>query len=101
MNIDLNAFFIIFCVALGTYTLRYYGLIFSDKLHNEGRVKVFLEYLPATLLLSLVAPAILKEGVLGFVAATSIAVCMYKTKSILSSMVLGVLVVAIGRNFLL
>ncbi|WP_024955067.1 AzlD domain-containing protein [Sulfurospirillum arcachonense] len=99
-NIDLNALFIIFCVAIGTYSLRYFGLVFSNRLKNEGNVKVFLDYLPSTLLLSLIAPAILKEGLLGFVATAFIALCMYKTKSILASMVLGVIVVAIGRNFI-
>ena len=76
------------------------GLVFSNSLSNEGKVKIFLDYLPATLLLSLIAPAILKEGVLGFVATVFIAFCMYKTKSILASMVLGVVIVAIGRNFI-
>ena len=99
-EIDLNAFFIIFCVALGTYSLRYMGLVFSNSLSNEGKVKIFLDYLPATRLLSLIAPASLKEGVLGFVATVFIAFCMYKTKSILASMVLGVVIVAIGRNFI-
>jgi uncharacterized membrane protein len=48
----------------------------------------------------LIAPSIIKEGILGFVATAFIAFCMYKTKSILASMVLGVLVVALGRNFI-
>ena len=99
-DIDLSALFIIFCVAIGTYCLRYFGLVFSNRLNNKGNVKIFLDYLPATLLLSLIAPSIIKEGVLGFVATAFIAFCMYKTKSILASMVLGVLVVALGRNFI-
>lgn len=99
-EIDLKALFVIFCVALGTYSLRYFGLIFSNRLSDEGNVKIFLDYLPATLLLSLIAPVILKEGVLGVVATIFIALCMYKTKSILASMVLGIIVVAVGRNFI-
>lgn len=99
-SIDLTALFIITLVAIGTYSLRVSGLLLSNKLVNEGRVKIFLDYLPATLLLSLVAPAILKEGFIGVIATAIIVVCMLKTKNIFLSMLLGVLIVALSRNFL-
>ena len=99
-SIDLTSLFIIFCVAVGTYSLRVSGLLLSSKLANIGKVKLFLEYLPSTLLLALVMPAIVKEGVVGVFATIIIALCMYKTKSILLSMCLAVLFVALSRNFL-
>jgi uncharacterized membrane protein len=97
---DMNSFLIIFCVALGTYSLRYFGLIFSSRFLQEGRVKVFLDFLPPTILLSLVAPAIFKEGMLGIIAALCIAISIYTSKNILISMSIGILVVALGRNYL-
>ncbi len=99
-SIDITALFIITLVAIGTYSLRISGLLFSNKFVQEGKVKIFLEYLPATLLLSLVTPAILKEGITGIIAICFIALSIYKTKSILLSLVLGVAIVALSRNFL-
>ncbi len=98
-SLNLTALFVIFCVAIGTYTLRISGLLLSNRLIKNENIKVFLDYLPATLLLSLVFPSILKEGLLGAVATIFIAICMYFTRSILLSMITGVLFVALGRNY--
>lgn len=98
-NLDLGTLIIIFCVAIGTYVLRVSGLLVSNRLANEGRVKIFLDYLPATLLLSLILPSIIKEGFLGIIATIFVVFCMYKTNSAIWAMLAGVLVVALGRNF--
>ena len=98
--LDSYSLIIIFLVALGTYSLRVSGLLLSNKFSKEGRVKVFLDYLPATLLLSLVLPSIIKEGIFGIIAGLCIVLCMYKTKNILFSMFLGMLIVAANRNFI-
>jgi len=98
--LDSYSLIIIFLVALGTYSLRVSGLLLSNKFAKEGRVKVFLDYLPATLLLSLILPSILKEGVSGIIASLCIVLCMYKTKNILLSMFLGVFIIALNRNFI-
>lgn len=95
---DLTTMFIIFCVAVGTYTLRVSGLLVSNRLAKEGRVKIFLEYIPSTLLLSLIVPSISKEGIGGIIATLVIIVCMYKTKNTILSMILGVVIVALSRN---
>lgn len=100
LQIDSTSFLLIILIALGTYTLRVSGLLFSNKLANIGRVKLFLDYLPSTLLLALVMPAIIKEGVIGLLASALIALCMYKTRSILLSMIIAVVFVALCRNFI-
>ncbi len=100
LELDINALILIALVAIGTYSLRVSGLLFSSKLANIGRAKLFLEYLPSTLLLALVMPVIIKEGVVGIFATFLIALCMYKTRSILLSMILSVLFVALCRNFI-
>lgn len=99
--IDLNALLLIFFVALGTYSLRVSGLLLSNRFKNEGRIKIFLDFLPSTLLLALVVPSILKEGIAGLIATIFISICMYKTKNILLSMFLGVIIVAFSRNILI
>ncbi len=99
-NITLTSLLLILGISLGTYSLRVSGLLLSNKFIENENVKVFLEYLPSTLLLALVVPSILKEGLTGLVAILLIVVCMYKTKSILLSMIIGVGVVALSRNFI-
>jgi uncharacterized membrane protein len=99
-SIDLSTMLIIFCVAIGTYTLRVSGLLISNRLSKEGRIKIFLDYLPSTLLLSLIAPSIVKEGVTGVIATILVVFCMYKTNNTIMAMVIGMVVVALSRNFL-
>ena len=61
-NHELYALIIILLVSIGTYGLRLSGLLLSGKISNEGKIRIFLDYLPPTLLLSFVTPVILKEG---------------------------------------
>ena len=96
---EIYALIIIFTVAVGTYGLRLSGLLLSGKISNEGRIRIFLDYLPPTLLLSFVTPAILKEGIAGILAMVLIAICMHRTKNVFMSMIIGVVTVAISRNF--
>jgi len=96
---EIYALIIIFSVAIGTYGLRLSGLLLSGKISEEGRIRIFLDYLPPTLLLSFVTPAILKEGIAGVFAMFLIAICMHKTKNVFLSMIIGVVTVAISRNF--
>ena len=99
-NTELYALIIIFLVSIGTYGMRLSGLLLSGKISYEGKIRIFLDYLPPTLLLSFVTPVILKEGLAGIVAFFFIAICMYKTKNIFLSMIVGVVTIAISRNFL-
>jgi uncharacterized membrane protein len=94
-----DSLLVISLVALGTYGLRVSGLLFANVLRNQGRVKIFLESLPPTILLSLVTPMILKEGVMGILATMCIAVCVLKTKNLFLAMILGTCVVALGRFY--
>ncbi len=96
-DINLTALFIILAVAIGTYCLKVSGLLLSSKFKKSYKINVFLETLPATLLISLILPSIIKEGLIGIVASLLVVLCMYKTNNILLSMILGMLLVAIGR----
>jgi len=97
---EFNSLLIILLVAFGTYFLRVSGLLLSNKIVQEGRVKIFLDYLPSTLLISLILPSIIKEGIIGVITVFLIILCMYKTNNILLSMCLGVFILAISRNFI-
>lgn len=83
--------------ALVTYGLRLGGLLMAGRLPRNGGFRRFMETLPGTILLSLVAPGIVSAGVLGGIAALATALCAWKTRNVLVSMVLGMAIVALGR----
>lgn len=100
INNETLVFFTIVCAALVTYGLRIGGLLLSERLPSTGRFKVFMDALPGTLLLSLIAPGVAASGLLGGVAALATAICTYRTGNIFFSMVVGMGIVAGGRLFL-
>ena len=83
--------------ALATYCLRLGGLLLAEHLPRNGGFRRFMEALPGTILLSLIAPGIFSTGLLGGVAALTTAVCAWKTRNVLLAMVMGMGVVAAGR----
>jgi uncharacterized membrane protein len=94
-----SVFLTIGLAAMVTYLLRFGGLMLSGRLPQSGRWKRFMDALPGTILLSLIAPAIVSAGLWGGVGALATAVCAYKTKNVLLSMLFGVAMVAVSRQF--
>ncbi|GBC61090.1 AzlD domain-containing protein [Desulfonema ishimotonii] len=86
------------CAALVTYSLRIGGLLLSDRLPQSGRFKRFMDALPGTILLSLIAPGIASAGFWGGVGALCTAICTYKTRNVFLAMLIGVGIVAISRQ---
>ncbi|MFZ7126165.1 MAG: AzlD family protein [Desulfobacterales bacterium] len=84
--------------AFVTYALRFGGLLLSEKLPRSGRFKIFMDALPGTILLSLVAPGILSAGWWGCIAALSTAVCAWKTRNVFLAMLIGMGIVAAARH---
>jgi branched chain amino acid efflux pump len=94
---DLSIALSIAGAALATYSLRLGGLLLAGRLPTNGGFKRFMDALPGTILLSLVAPGIFSSGAIGGVAALATALCAWKTKNILFAMVVGMGMVAAGR----
>ena len=92
-------FWMIALAAAVTYALRIGGLLLSERLPTTGRFKVFMDALPGTILLSLIAPGIAASGVSGGVAALCTALCSYKTGNVFLSMLVGMGMVAFSRHF--
>jgi uncharacterized membrane protein len=97
---DLSIVLAIAGAALVTYSLRLGGLLLAEHLPKNGGFKRFMEALPGTILLSLVAPGIFSAGALGGVAALVTALCAFKTKNLLLAMLVGMSLVAAGRLLL-
>jgi uncharacterized membrane protein len=83
--------------AVATYSLRLGGLLLAERLPRSRGFKRFMETLPGTILLALVAPGIVSAGMLGGMAALATALCAWKTRNILVAMVVGMGMVAAGR----
>jgi len=85
------------CAALTTYTLRLGGLLLAGRLPKTGRFKRFMDALPGTILLSLIVPAAVAAGPVGWLATIATGVCSVKTGNIFLSMLVGIALVAAGR----
>lgn len=103
MSIDasgVGVYLLIAAAALATYGLRLGGLLLADRLPTTGNFRKFMDALPGTILLSLVAPGVISSGIAGIFAAILTGVCAYKTGNVFVSMLLGVATVAIARQVL-
>ena len=87
----------IFGAAGVTYSLRIGGLLLAERLPKTGKFKRFMEALPGTILLSLIVPAALAAGPIGWLATLCTALCSLKTGNVFLSMMVGILIVAAGR----
>ena len=94
---DITIFLAIAGAALVTYGLRLGGLLLAGRLPRNGGFRRFMDTLPGTILLSLVAPGIASAGVLGMTAALATALCAWRTRNVLAAMVVGMGIVAAGR----
>jgi uncharacterized membrane protein len=103
MNIEatgVGVYLLIAAAAMATYALRLGGLLLADRLPTTGKFRKFMDALPGTILLSLVAPGVISSGISGCIAAILTGVCAYKTGNVFVSMLLGVATVAIARQVL-
>lgn len=96
---DASVYLTIGLAAVVTYLLRFGGLMLAARLPRTGRWKRFMDALPGTILVSLIAPAVVSAGPWGGIGALATALCAYKTRNVLLSMVLGVAIVALHRQF--
>lgn len=94
-----QSFLAITLVALGTYGLRFGGLMLASRLPKSGRIRQAMDALPGALLFSLVLPPIVAEGAWGLVAAALTGVIAFRTRNILLAMIAGMAVIFIQRQF--
>ena len=97
---NLSIFLAISITAILTYGLRIGGLLLSEKLPQNGPFQRFMDVLPGTILLSLIAPGVLSAGIWGWIAIALTAFCAFKTGNVLLSMLVGMAVMIVHRNFI-
>jgi uncharacterized membrane protein len=98
MQVDFSTYITIALCALGTYILRIGGLLLAEKIPTTERFTQFMDALPGTILLSLVVPGIVNAGIAGIIACSATILCVYKTRSVLLSMFVGMGVIIITRH---
>ncbi len=81
-----------------TYGLRVTGLLLSDRLPRGGRVRRALDALPGAILVSLVAPSVVKAGPWGLGAAGLTAWVALRTRNVFLAMLAGMAVVILRRR---
>ena len=96
---NISAMVTVLIAAGVTYSFRVGGLLLSDKLPQNGPFKRFMQALPGTILLSLVAPGIVAAGLWGGIAALATAICAFRTRNVFLSMLVGMVIIIVQRNF--
>jgi len=94
---DLSVALAIALAAIVTCGLRIGGLLLADRLPDSGPFKRFMDALPGTILVSLVAPGIIQAGIWGMVATVLVILTAIKSKNAFFAMLVGMIVVAASR----
>jgi len=97
MTIHPTALLTIALMALVTYACRAGGYWLMGRVTMSPRVEAGLTYLPGAVLISLVAPAMAREGVPGVCAVVVTAVLMRLSNNLLVAMVGGIFTVWLVR----
>lgn len=80
-------------MALATYATRAGGLWLAGRVELSGRVQAWMAFIPGAILVSLVAPAVLQEGLAGLLAAAAVVLVAQRTGSLVGAMVTGVVLI--------
>lgn len=97
MEINLVALLTILGMGAVTYATRISGFWLLGRITPTKRVSAWMSAIPGAVLVSLIAPALLAAGVVGFIAATVTVVIAALTRRMLPAMVAGVAIVAVAR----
>lgn len=101
MQISFQAMLAIGGMALVTYLTRMSGVWLMGHVTLSRRMKVWLEYIPGTVIVALVAPTVLSTGLAEAGAALVTLIVAARTRNMLLAMVVGVVVVWSLRTILI
>jgi branched chain amino acid efflux pump len=97
VEINLVALLTILGMGVVTYATRISGFWLLGRITPTKRVRAWMSAIPGAVLVSLIAPALLAAGVVGFIAATVTVLIAVLTRRMLPAMVAGVAIVAVAR----
>lgn len=97
MTIDPVVLLTILGMGAVTYATRIGGFWLLGRITPTKRVEAWMRAIPGAVLVSLIAPALLAAGVVGFVAGGATVLIAALTHRMLPAMVAGVVIVAAAR----
>lgn len=97
MEINPVALLTILGMGAVTYMTRIGGFWLLGRITPTKRVEAWMRAIPGAVLVSLIAPALLAAGVVGFVAAAATVLIAARTHRLLPALVAGVVIVAVAR----
>ncbi|HEY1390613.1 MAG TPA: AzlD domain-containing protein [Ktedonobacterales bacterium] len=97
MEINPLALLTILGMGAVTYATRIGGFWLLGRVTPTRRVEAWMRAIPGAVLVSLIAPALLAAGVVGFIAAAATVVIAARTHRLLPALVAGVVIVAVAR----
>jgi len=97
---ELKPYYTIVLMGFAVYINRASGYWLAGRIKINKAIAAWMNYLPGCIIISIVAPFVLHANGLEAVAAVVTAVAMWRTKNLLVAMVLGIGIVALGRQFL-
>ncbi len=93
MQISSQALLAILGMALVTYLTRISGLWLMSRVTLSRRMKAWLGYIPGTVLVAIIAPAVLSTSLAEAGAALATVLVAARTRNVLLSMIVGIGVV--------
>ena len=100
MNVSNTALVTIAGMAIVTYATRVGGLWALKRIAITPRLEAWLKVLPGTILVSIIAPAVLASGVAEALAGLATALVAWRSKNVVFAMIVGVASVFFFRSAL-
>lgn len=97
MEISLISLLTILGMGVVTYVTRIGGFWLLGRITPTKRVEAWMRAIPGAVLISLIAPALVASGVVGFIAGAATVLIAARTKQMLPALVAGVVIVALAR----
>lgn len=97
MRIDLLSLLTILGMGAVTYATRISGFWLLGRITPTPRVRAWMSAIPGAVLVSLIAPALLAAGAVGFVGGAVTVLIAVTTRRMLPALIGGVAVVALAR----
>ncbi len=98
MSVDRDVLIVILGMALVTAATRLGGFWLADRFERSPRIDAVFNLLPGAILISIVSPAVVREGVNGALATLAAVLVMRRTGSVLFTLIIGVGVIWLLRE---
>lgn len=86
-------------MAAATYFTRAGGLFIVSRITPSPRFRAFLTHMPSSILVAIIVPTLIGKGPSELIAATMSGLAAILTRNLIISLLSGLIVVSVLRNF--